>query len=115
MNAQAIAAQSAESLQQIPLSHGLALAAALFCVGAVGMLIRRNILFTLMSLEICTNAVALAFVAAGAHWGNPDGQVMYVFVVTLAAAEVAIALALVLLFYRRHHTLDIDQLAAMRD
>lgn len=108
-------AQLATALHQVPLSHGLALAAALFCIGATGLLVRRNILFTLMSLEICTNAAALAFVAAGAHWGNVDGQVMYLFIITLAAAEIAIALALVVQLYRHHYTLDIDQLKTMRD
>ncbi|MFI2811578.1 NADH-quinone oxidoreductase subunit NuoK [Microbulbifer zhoushanensis] len=94
--------------------HGLALAAILFCLGLAGMLVRRNILFMLMCIEICTNAAALAFVVAGAHWGIADGQVMFIFVITLAAAEVAIALSLVLQLYRRRHTVDIDQLNWMR-
>lgn len=102
-------AMTAAGLQQ-----GLALAAILFCLGLTGLLIRRNIIFMLMSVEICTNAAALAFVIAGAYWGNADGQVMFVFVITLAAAEVAIALALVLQFYRRRHTVDIDQLNWLR-
>ena len=113
MNPETSVTISATALQ-IPLSHGLALAAALFCIGAVGLLVRRNILFTLMSLEICTNAAALAFVVAGAHHGRADGQVMFVFIITLAAAEIAIALALVLQLYRYHYTLDIDQLKAMQ-
>lgn len=103
-----------ESIAGSGLQQGLMLAAILFCLGLAGLLIRRNIIFMLMSLEICTNAAALAFVVAGAHWGNAEGQVMFVFVITLAAAEVAIALALVLQFYRRQHTVDIDQLSALR-
>lgn len=97
-----------------PLYAGLTLAAILFCLGLAGLLVRRNIIFMLMCLEICTNSGALAFVVAGAHWGNADGQVMFIFAITLAAAEVAIALALVLQFYRRRHTVDIDQLNALR-
>lgn len=97
-----------------PLYAGLALASILFCLGLAGLLVRRNIIFMLMCLEICTNSAALAFVVAGAHWGNADGQVMFIFTITLAAAEVAIALALVLQFYRRRHTVDIDQLNALR-
>lgn len=98
----------------IALQHGLLLASALFCLGLLGLLVRRNILFMLMSVEVCTNAAALAFVVAGAHWGNADGQVMFVFAITLAAAEIAIALALSLHFYRHHKTVDIDQLSGMR-
>ncbi|WP_346839173.1 NADH-quinone oxidoreductase subunit NuoK [Microbulbifer sp. SAOS-129_SWC] len=105
---------SLESLTSGGLQHGLVLAAALFCLGLAGLLVRRNIIFVLMCVEICTNAAALAFVLAGAYWGNADGQVMFVFVITLAAAEVAIALALVLQFYRRRHTVDIDQLNGLR-
>lgn len=109
---------SASELQQgvaaIPLNHGLILAAILFCLGMVGLLLRRNVIFMLMCIEICTNAAALAFVIAGAHWGRADGQVMFIFIITLAAAEVAIALALVLQFYRHKHTVDIDQLNGMR-
>ncbi|MCW8125313.1 NADH-quinone oxidoreductase subunit NuoK [Microbulbifer halophilus] len=96
------------------LHAGLSLAAILFCLGLVGLMVRRNIIFMLMCLEICTNAAALAFVVAGAHWGHADGQVMFIFVITLAAAEVAIALALVLQFYRRRHTVDIDRLNGLR-
>jgi NADH-quinone oxidoreductase subunit K len=59
-----------------------------------------------MSLEIMLNATGLAFVAAGARWGQPDGQVMFLLVLTMAAAEVAVGLALVLLLYRRHLSLD---------
>ncbi|WP_425606592.1 NADH-quinone oxidoreductase subunit NuoK [Microbulbifer litoralis] len=102
-------------IESIPALHtGLSLAAVLFCLGLAGLLVRRNIIFMLMCVEICTNAAALAFVVAGAHWSDADGQVMFVFVITLAAAEVAIALALVLQFYRRRYTVDIDQLNALR-
>ena len=103
-----------DSLPANILQPGLTLAAALFCLGLTGLLVRRNIIFMLMCLEICTNAAAIAFVVAGAHWGSADGQVMFVFVITLAAAEVAIALALVLQLYRRQHTVDIDQLNGLR-
>lgn len=108
----------AENLQQfnyISLYHGLTLSAVLFCIGLAGLLMRRNIIFMLMCIEICTNAAALAFVVAGAHWGSVEGQVMFVFIITLAAAEVAIGLALVLQFYRHKQTVDIDQLNGMRD
>src|SRR5690606_19804272 len=62
----------------IPMEHGLALAAVLFSLGLTGLMIRRNILYVLMSLEIMMNAAALAFVVAGARWGQADGQVMFI-------------------------------------
>ena len=98
----------------VPLEHVLALAAVLFCTGFAGLMLRRNFLFMLMCLEVMTNAVALAFVAAGSRWMQPDGQIMFIMVLTLAAAEASIGLALVLQLYRRFHTLDIDVASEMR-
>ncbi len=98
----------------VPMEHGLLLAAGLFALGFLGFLVRRNLLFMLMSAEIMLNAAGLAFVVAGARWGQPDGQVMFVLVLTLAAAEVCIGLALLLLLYRRFQTLDIEVASGMR-
>ena len=92
----------------IPLEHVFVLAAALFLIGFTGVLVRRNVIFLLMSLEIMMNACGLAFVAAGARWAEPDGQIMYMLVLSLAAAEVAVALGLVLQLERRFRHLDID-------
>ena len=92
----------------IPLEHVFVLAAALFVIGFTGVLVRRNVIFLLMSLEIMMNACGLAFVAAGARWAEPDGQIMYMLVLSLAAAEVAVALGLVLQLERRFRHLDID-------
>jgi NADH-quinone oxidoreductase subunit K len=90
----------------IPVTHGLLLAAILFALGLLGLLVRRNIIFTLISLEIMLNAAGLAFVVGGARWGQGDGQVMYIFVVTTAAAELAVGLALALCFRSRFGSLD---------
>ena len=98
----------------IPLQHGLILAAILFVLGLTGLLVRRNILFVLMSLEVMMNAAALAFVVAGSRWGQPDGQVMFILVLSLAAAEASIGLAILLQLYRRRHTLNIDTVSEMR-
>ncbi|RUM53540.1 MAG: NADH-quinone oxidoreductase subunit NuoK [Methylococcus sp.] len=98
----------------IPLEHGLILAGILFCLGLVGVLVRRNMIFILMSLEIMLNASALAFVVAGARWYEADGQVIFLLILTLAAAEVGVGLGLVLQLYRRHQTLDVDELSKMR-
>ena len=76
----------------IPLEHVFVLAVALFCVGLTGVLVRRNVMFVLMSLEVMMNACGLAFVAAGARWAQADGQIMFMFILALAAAEVAVAL-----------------------
>lgn len=98
----------------IPVEHGLALAAVLFTLGLTGLMIRRNILFVLMSLEIMMNAAALAFVVAGSRWVQADGQVMFILIITLAAAEAAIGLAILLQLYRRFDSLDVDAASEMR-
>lgn len=90
----------------VPLEHGLLLAATLFAIGLVGLLVRRNLLFVLMSIEIMLNAAGLAFIVGGARWGKPDGQVAFLFILTIAASEVAVGLALVLQYHRRFGTLD---------
>ncbi|MDR0780605.1 MAG: NADH-quinone oxidoreductase subunit NuoK [Pseudomonadales bacterium] len=102
------------SLQAIPMEHGLLLAAILFILGMVGVLTRRNIIFVLMSLEIMLNAVALAFVVGGARWAAADGQIMFLMIISLAAAEVAVGLGLVLQLFNRFKTLDLDILSKMK-
>jgi NADH-quinone oxidoreductase subunit K len=98
----------------IPMEHGLALAAILFALGLVGVLARRNVIFLLMSLEIMLNAAGLAFVVAGARWGQPDGQIVFMIILTMAAAEVAVGLALVLRLHHQFKTLDVDAASEMR-
>jgi NADH-quinone oxidoreductase subunit K len=97
----------------LPLSPVFLLAAVLFALGAGGLLLRRSLLFILISIEVMLNAAGLAFVAAGARWGQGDGQVMFLFILTMAAAEVAVGLALVLLLHRRRGTLDADSVREM--
>lgn len=96
-------------MTEIPAEFGLFLAGFLFALGTVGVLVRRNILFMLMSVEIMLNAAGLAFISAGYRWGQPDGQVMFIFILTVAAAEVSVGLALVLQFYKRYGNLDTDK------
>ncbi len=98
----------------IPFEHVLALAAALFLLGLIGLLVRRNIVFMLLSVEVMLNATGLAFIAAGARWGQPDGQIMMMFILAMAAAEVAVGLALVLKMQRWFKTLDVDAASTMR-
>ena len=101
-------------MESIPLEHGLMLAATLFCLGLVGVMTRRNIVFVLMSLEIMLNASGLAFIVAGARWGSADGQVMFLMILTLAAAEVAVGLGLIIQLYKHFKTIDIDVLSALK-
>ena len=98
----------------VPVEHALLLAAVLFAIGFVGLIVRRNLVFMLLSVEIMLNAAALAFVAAGARWAQPDGQVMFILVLTLAAAEVSVALALLMQVFRVFKTLDADALSDLR-
>lgn len=100
--------------QTIPIEHGLIVAAVLFCLGLIGVLTRRNIVFVLMSLEIMLNASGLAFIVAASRWGHADGQVMFLMILTLAAAEVAVGLGLIIQMYRRFHTVDINTLSQMK-
>lgn len=83
-------------------------------IGLAGLLTRRNLVFSLMCIEIMLNASGLAFVAAGARWGQPDGQVMFLFILAMAAAEVSVGLALVLQFQKHHAALDNDAANEMR-
>ena len=98
----------------IPVEHALLVAGVLFSLGLAGLVLRRNLLFMLMSIEVMLNAAGLAFVAGGARWGQPDGQVMFVFILATAAAEVAVGLALLLLLYRRFKTLDTAAASLLR-
>ncbi|MCC6731074.1 MAG: NADH-quinone oxidoreductase subunit NuoK [Chthonomonadales bacterium] len=98
----------------VPMEAGLILAGVLFGLGLLGVLVRRNVLFVLMAIEVMLNAAGLAFIVAGARWGEPDGQVMFLFILAMAAAEVCVGLALVLLVYQRFGTIDVDAASEMR-
>lgn len=100
--------KSSVSIEMVMLLAGL-----LFALGIAGVIIRKNIIFMLLSVEIMLNASGLAFIAAGSHWGQPDGQVMFIFILAMAAAEVSIGLALILQIYHQHKSLDIDKLKEM--
>ena len=92
----------------------LVLAIVLFGLGLIGLLSRKNILYMLLSLEIMLNAAALAFIAGGARWGQVDGEIMFLFILTLAAAEVSVALGIVLQLSHRFRTVDADALCELR-
>ena len=98
----------------IPMEHGLLLAAVLFSIGLLGVMVRRNLILILLSLEIMLNACALAFIVAGARWGQVDGQIMFMLILSIAAAEVSIGLGLLLQVHRRIGILDIDRASRMK-
>ena len=98
----------------VPMEHALVLAAMLLGLGLVGVLVRRNILFVLLSIEIMLNAAGVAFVAAGAGWNQTDGEVMFIFILAMAAAEVAVGLAMLFQFRKLFGTLDTRAAATMR-
>jgi NADH-quinone oxidoreductase subunit K len=101
-------------MASIPMTYGLLLAGILFILGLIGVLVRRNILFILLSIEIMLNATGLAFIVAGAYRAGPDGQIMYFFILTMAAAEVAVGLSLVLQMYRKFNTLDVNRVHELK-
>ncbi|PPI88882.1 NADH-quinone oxidoreductase subunit NuoK [Candidatus Pantoea edessiphila] len=98
----------------INLQHGLILAIVLFMIGFTSLIIRRNLFFILVGLEIMINAAALALVFAGSYWGQVDGQIMYIIAISLAASEAGIGLALLIQLYRRYGSLNIDSINEMQ-
>ncbi len=98
----------------VPIGWYLALSAVLFAIGAVGVLVRRNIIVVLMAIEIMLNAVNLTFIAFARQLGTVDGQVIVFFVMTVAAAEAAVGLAIVIAAFRNRPTVNADELAVLR-
>lgn len=98
-----------------PANKALILAAILFTLGVTGVIVRRNLLFVLMSIEIMLNASGLAFVAAAARHGQLEGQVFYLLILPVAAAEVAIGLGLAVLLSQRFGTLDLWTIARAKE
>ena len=95
-------------------AHYMILSAALFFIGMVGVLMRRNIIVIFMSIELMLNAVNINLVAFSSQWQNAVGQVFAIFVVVVAAAEAAIGLGIILAFYRNKETVNIDEMNLMR-
>jgi NADH-quinone oxidoreductase subunit K len=102
-------------MKEVPLDYGLLLAGILFALGLISVLIRRNIIFMLISVEIMLNAAGLAFIVAGSRWQQAEGQVMFIFILTMAAAEVSVGLALILQIYHQIKTLDSDAANKMKE
>ena len=98
----------------VPLSHYLLLSGVLFSIGTAGVFLRRNLITVLLSIEIMLNAVNLTFVAVGRSQGSVDGQIITFFVMTVAAAEAAVGLALVISLFRHRETLSPDAFTSLK-
>jgi NADH-quinone oxidoreductase subunit K len=98
----------------IPLGHYLIVSATLFAIGTAGVFLRRNLITILLSIEIMLNAVNLTFVAFGRQLGSLDGQIIVFFVMTVAAAEAAVGLAIVIALYRHRESLNPDAFMSLK-
>ena len=98
----------------ISLEHYLVVSIVLFCLGLLGVIIRRNLIVMYMGLELMLNAANLALVSFSHFRDNLDGQIMVFFVITVAAAEVAVGLALIVTLYRKRQTTDVTDLTSMK-
>ena len=101
-------------MNELSMVYGMGLAALLFLLGFIGVVIRRNTLFVLMCLEIMINAAGLAFIVAGARWSSPDGNTMFILIIAVAAAEAAIGLAILVCFFRNRGTIAVEDVNMMK-
>jgi NADH-quinone oxidoreductase subunit K len=98
----------------VPVSYYVGLSAILFVLGAVGVLVRKNLIVMFMSVELMLNAANLAFVAYARHYLSMDGQVFVFFVIAVAAAEVAVGLSMVVAIFRSRQTVNVDELSTLK-
>ncbi|NJD57858.1 MAG: NADH-quinone oxidoreductase subunit NuoK [Anaerolineales bacterium] len=98
----------------LPVHYYLGLSVILFIIGTLGVLIRRNAIVVFMSIELMLNAANLAFVAYALYWQSMNGQIFVFFIMTVAAAEVAIGLALIVTIFRTKASIDVDQISTLK-
>ena len=103
------------AIQTISINHYILLCATLFCIGVMGVLFRRNAIIIFMSVELMLNAVNLLLVAFSSYWNDPAGQIFVFFVMVVAAAEVAVGLAILVMIYRNTGSTDIDVLNKLKN
>jgi NADH-quinone oxidoreductase subunit K len=103
-----------DAMLHISTLHYLVLGAALFLLGVIGVLTRRNVVIVLMSIELILNAVNLNLVAFSRHWGELHGQVFSIFVITDAAAEAAVGLGILIAFFRNKETVNVDEVNLLK-
>ena len=102
------------TIQQIPLNYYILLSTFLFCIGVMGVMFRRNAIIIFMCVELMLNAVNLLLVAFSAYRGDPAGQVFVFFIMAVAAAEVAVGLAILMMIYRNTGTTDVNYLSRLK-
>jgi NADH-quinone oxidoreductase subunit K len=98
----------------IPLEFYLFLSGTLFCIGLLGVLLRRNLIVIFMSIELMLNSVNLSLIAFAQSWGNAEGQIVVLFVMAVAAVEAALGLAIVIAFFRLKKTLDVNEVNLLK-
>jgi NADH-quinone oxidoreductase subunit K len=98
----------------VPLSHYLALSAILFTLGVIGVVVRRNAIVVFMCIELMLNAVNLSFIAMARSLASLDGQIIVLFVMTVAAAEAAVGLAIIINIYRGRETINVDEINLLK-
>ncbi|MDQ3072287.1 MAG: NADH-quinone oxidoreductase subunit NuoK [Bacteroidota bacterium] len=104
----------ANEIHAVPLNWYILLSTLLFCIGVIGVLMRRNVILIFMSIEIMLNSVNLLLAAFSAYSGNSDGQVFVFFIMVVAAAEIAVGLAILVMIYRNIRSTDINQLSRLK-
>ncbi len=103
-----------ETIQSVPLNHYILFCSLIFAIGVIGVLVRRNVIVIMMSIELMLNSVNLLLVVFSVFYGDASGQVFVFFVMALAAAEVAVGLAIIMMVYRNTRSIDIDILNRLR-
>ena len=103
-----------QNLQIIPINYYLVFCTMLFCIGVIGVLIKRNALTILMSVELMINSVNLLLAAFSAYMNDPAGQIFVFFIMVVAAAEVAVGLSIIVVIYRTTGSIDIDVLNKLK-
>nr|WP_320049502.1 NADH-quinone oxidoreductase subunit NuoK [uncultured Desulfuromonas sp.] len=98
----------------ITITHYMVLSAILFSMGTIGVLTRRNAIVVFMCVELMLNAVNLTFIALSSHLGNMDGQIFVFFIMTVAAAEAAVGLALMIAFFRNRKSIDVEDFSLLK-
>ena len=102
-------------MPEVTIGWYVALSVALFAIGALGVLVRRNAIIIFMSIELMLNSANLAFVSFARHLNDLDGQIFVFFVITVAAAEVAVGLALIVAIFRTRRSINIDEMHLLKD
>jgi len=103
-----------QNIQGVPLNHYILFCSIIFAIGVMGVLTRRNVIIIMMSVELMLNSVNLLLTAFSVHHGDPAGQVFVFFIMALAAAEVAVGLAIIVMVYRNTRSVDINALNRLR-